>query len=63
MPSAFFMPTKESPNAELGLYYKAIADWILPHVGNRSLTLLRCPEGSERTVSIKSTRAMLCMKD
>jgi bifunctional non-homologous end joining protein LigD len=30
---------------ELALYYKAIADWILPHVENRPLTLLRCPEG------------------
>ena len=30
---------------ELALYYKAIANWILPHVENRPLTLLRCPEG------------------
>jgi len=30
---------------ELALYYKAIADWILPQVENRPLTLLRCPEG------------------
>jgi len=44
---------------ELALYYKAIADWILPHVENRPLTLLRCPEGYGRGVSIKDTRAML----
>jgi bifunctional non-homologous end joining protein LigD len=30
---------------DLALYYKAIADWILPQVENRPLTLLRCPEG------------------
>jgi len=30
---------------ELALYYKAIADWILPQIENRPLTLLRCPEG------------------
>jgi bifunctional non-homologous end joining protein LigD len=30
---------------ELALYYKAIADWILPQVENRPLTLLRCPAG------------------
>ena len=30
---------------ELALYYKAIADWIVPQVENRPLTLLRCPEG------------------
>ena len=30
---------------ELALYYKAIADWILPQVENRPLTLLRGPEG------------------
>ena len=30
---------------ELALYYEAIADWILPQVENRPLTLLRCPEG------------------
>jgi len=29
---------------ELALYYKAIANWILPQVENRPLTLLRCPE-------------------
>src|SRR4029078_2848102 len=28
---------------ELALYYKAIADWILPQVENRPLTLVRCP--------------------
>ncbi|MBV8165296.1 MAG: DNA ligase D [Alphaproteobacteria bacterium] len=26
-------------------YYAAVAEWVLPHVGNRPLSLLRCPEG------------------
>jgi bifunctional non-homologous end joining protein LigD len=26
-------------------YYEAIADWIVPHVAGRPLTLLHCPEG------------------
>src|SRR5262249_40091019 len=27
-------------------YYEAIADWIVPHVADRPLALLRCPEGA-----------------
>jgi bifunctional non-homologous end joining protein LigD len=26
-------------------YYDAVADWIVPHVAGRPLTLVRCPEG------------------
>ncbi len=29
----------------LAEFYEGIADWILPHVAGRPLTLLRCPEG------------------
>jgi bifunctional non-homologous end joining protein LigD len=28
-------------------YYAAVADWILPHVAGRPLSLLRCPDGVE----------------
>ncbi|MCA3572576.1 MAG: DNA ligase D [Aestuariivirga sp.] len=31
---------------DLGDYYSAIAPWILPHVENRVLSLLRCPGGT-----------------
>jgi bifunctional non-homologous end joining protein LigD len=36
--------------SKLGLasYYAKIADWILPHVANRPLSLLRCPEGCDK---------------
>jgi bifunctional non-homologous end joining protein LigD len=33
---------------ELALYYEAVADWILPHVEDRPLTVVRCPEGHEK---------------
>lgn len=33
---------------DLATFYKKIADWILPHVINRPLTLLRCPEGIDQ---------------
>jgi len=29
---------------ELAKYYEAVADWMLPHVANRPLTLIRCPD-------------------
>lgn len=31
--------------ADLARYYEAIADWILPYLKNRPVSLLRCPEG------------------
>ncbi len=30
---------------DLALYYAAVGDWMLPHVRDRPLTLLRCPNG------------------
>jgi len=30
---------------ELARFYEAIADWIVPHVADRPLTLVRCPNG------------------
>jgi bifunctional non-homologous end joining protein LigD len=30
---------------ELARYYAAIAEWILPHLADRPLSLVRCPEG------------------
>jgi bifunctional non-homologous end joining protein LigD len=34
---------------KLGLahYYEAVADWIVPHVADRPLSLVRCPEGAD----------------
>jgi bifunctional non-homologous end joining protein LigD len=33
---------------ELALYFEQIAEWILPHVAGRPLTLVRCPEGQSK---------------
>jgi bifunctional non-homologous end joining protein LigD len=30
---------------DLARYYEAIADWVLPHLADRPLTLVRCPNG------------------
>jgi bifunctional non-homologous end joining protein LigD len=31
---------------DLAAYYESVADWILPHVAGRPLTLVRCPQGA-----------------
>jgi bifunctional non-homologous end joining protein LigD len=31
---------------DLARYYEAIADWVMPHLVGRPLTLLHCPEGA-----------------
>jgi bifunctional non-homologous end joining protein LigD len=33
---------------DVARYYESIADWIVPHVAGRPLTLVRCPEGVSR---------------
>jgi bifunctional non-homologous end joining protein LigD len=33
---------------ELAEFYSGIADWLLPHLVNRPLTLIRCPGGAEK---------------
>ena len=33
----------------LAEYYEAIADWILPHIKHRPLSLVRCPDGYQKT--------------
>ncbi len=41
---------------ELARYYEAVADWMLPHVADRPLSLVRCPEGERgRRASTRST--------
>ena len=33
---------------DLARFYEGIADWILPHVAGRPLSLVRCPNGAEK---------------
>lgn len=38
-------PAAKVTKLDLARYYEAIADWILPHLADRPLTLVRCPSG------------------
>jgi bifunctional non-homologous end joining protein LigD len=33
---------------DLACYYESVAEWILPHLENRPLTLVRCPNGWDK---------------
>jgi bifunctional non-homologous end joining protein LigD len=41
-------PEQGLSKADLIAYLAAVSDWILPHLGNRPLTLVRCPEGRHK---------------
>jgi len=41
-------PEQGITKAHLIGYLAVVADWMLPHVGNRPLTLVRCPEGRHK---------------
>jgi bifunctional non-homologous end joining protein LigD len=43
---------------DLARYFEQIADWIVPHVAGRPLTLVHCPKGaSERCTFLKHAKA------
>jgi bifunctional non-homologous end joining protein LigD len=44
-PDRVLYPEDNITKRELAEYYERIADWILPYVVDRPLTLVRCPEG------------------
>ncbi|MCC6713130.1 MAG: DNA ligase D [Candidatus Dadabacteria bacterium] len=46
-PDRVLYPDQGLTKAELARFYADIADWILPHVVNRPLTIVRCPGGSQ----------------
>jgi bifunctional non-homologous end joining protein LigD len=46
-PKRLIYPSLGITKADLARYYTEVGDWMLPHVGNRPLTLVRCPEGAE----------------
>jgi bifunctional non-homologous end joining protein LigD len=47
-PEKVLYPEQGITKRELAVYYSRIADWILPHLADRPLTLVRCPEGRTR---------------
>jgi bifunctional non-homologous end joining protein LigD len=44
-PDRVLWPDLGITKAELARYYEAVAEWMLPHLEGRPLTLLRCPDG------------------
>jgi bifunctional non-homologous end joining protein LigD len=44
-PAKILYPDAKVTKRDLGIFYSRIADWILPQISNRPLTLVRCPEG------------------
>jgi bifunctional non-homologous end joining protein LigD len=38
-------PDPPATKIDVARYYETVADWIVPHVAGRPLTLVRCPEG------------------
>lgn len=45
-PERVLYPDQGLTKLDLASYYAAIADWILPEVADRPLSLVRCPEGT-----------------
>lgn len=44
-PDKILYPEVGITKRDLALYYAAVAPWMLPHVANRPLTIVRCPQG------------------
>jgi bifunctional non-homologous end joining protein LigD len=44
-PDRLFFPAVPATKIDLARYYDAIAEWVLPHLVDRPLTLVRCPAG------------------
>ncbi len=44
-PDRLLFPEQAVTKLALARYYEAVGEWMLPHVMDRPLTVLRCPEG------------------
>jgi bifunctional non-homologous end joining protein LigD len=44
-PDRVLYPALQLTKLDIARYYEQLADWIVPHVAGRPLTLVRCPEG------------------
>lgn len=47
-PDKVLFPASQQTKQDLAEYYLSIQDWIMPHLIDRPLSLLRCPDGSEQ---------------
>ena len=44
-PEKLLYPEAKFAKQDLARYYESISDWILPHLAERPLSLVRCPDG------------------
>src|SRR5215831_265713 len=47
-PDRILYPEQGLTKRDLALYYERVAEWCMPHLIGRPLTLVRCPEGRNR---------------
>ena len=47
-PDKVLYPENGITKLDLAHYYERVANWMLPHVSNRLLALVRCPEGNAK---------------
>ncbi|MDZ4821134.1 MAG: DNA ligase D [Planctomycetota bacterium] len=47
-PDKVLYPADGITKRDLANYYEAVAEWMLPHVENRLLALVRCPDGYDK---------------
>jgi bifunctional non-homologous end joining protein LigD len=52
-PERVFFPADGITKVDVARYYEAVADWIVPHVQGRPLTLVRCAESIEDCVYMR----------
>lgn len=47
-PDKVLYPEEGITKVQLASYYQTVADWLLPHIADRPLVLVRCPEGRHK---------------
>jgi bifunctional non-homologous end joining protein LigD len=52
-PDRVLFPGAGATKLDLARYYASIADWILPHLADRPLTLVHCPNGVRASGPVK----------
>jgi bifunctional non-homologous end joining protein LigD len=55
-PERILYPEEGVTKLDLARYYEDVAEWIVPHVAGRPLTLVRCPNGLGSCFYMKHTR-------
>ena len=55
-PERVLYPDDGITKLDVARYYEDVAEWIVPHVAGRPLTLVRCPSGLDSCFYMKHTR-------